>query len=82
MGLVSKSVGNKKCVIVVDAINQFAEDRHRYKEFDFSLTFRASLLSWLPLTLPSGIRFIVTTLECDALQIMKARDYPIMEIGQ
>jgi hypothetical protein len=37
--LVSKAIGNKKFIIIVDAINQFAEDRHRYVHFASSISF-------------------------------------------
>jgi hypothetical protein len=38
-------------------------------------------MNWLPKVLTPGIRFIVTTLECESLQILKTRAYPLMEIG-
>lgn len=69
----AKSLGNKKLVIVIDAVNQIQEDNNNH----------GSMLKWIPLKLPANVKVILSCLyACPAIDVCKARGYPILEIGQ
>eukprot|EP01125_Pyxidicula_operculata_P021681 TRINITY_DN850_c0_g1_i2.p1 TRINITY_DN850_c0_g1~~TRINITY_DN850_c0_g1_i2.p1 ORF type:complete len:2119 (-),score=466.83 TRINITY_DN850_c0_g1_i2:988-7344(-) len=70
LNLSSKQLGSKKLVIVIDAINQFHNDKHR-----------ASQLEWLPNDLPLGVRIIVSCLGGECLDIITSRNYHTIKIG-
>jgi len=69
--LVSKEVGSKRCVIIVDAVNQMDDDRNK-----------PSQMKWLPKVLPPGIRMIVSCLGGECLETLRSRNHPILEIGE
>jgi hypothetical protein len=70
----AKSLGNKKLVIVIDAINQIQNPNDKNQPLQ---------LNWIPSKLPPSIKIILSCLHgCETIDVCKARAYPILEIGQ
>lgn len=57
-----------KWILIIDALNQLDPDN------------KSHLLNWLPEYFPPYVRVVLTTLHGDILEILKKRNYEIMEV--